>query len=410
MTTVNTTFSSFEKTKTCVVIPTYNNAGTLGVVLDDILKYTNQIIVVNDGSTDGTTDLIPKYRGIQWISYEKNVGKGWALRQAFKMALELGYDNVITIDSDGQHFASDLMLFVEASTQNPGTLFIGARNIQTEGMPTKNTFANKFSNFWFWVETGKRMPDTQSGFRLYPISRMKNMVFFTKKYEFEIEVLVHADWSGIKIDSIPIQVYYPPENERVSHFRPLRDFTRISVLNTVLVFLTFTLAWPIKLFRYLANNKFSVIIKEQLQKHNESPVKIATGLGFGVFMGNIPVWGFQMLLAAFLAHLFRLNKVLVLAASNISLPPLIPFIVFLSFELGKLLVNQPVDFTTEMMYYLKEQVMQGNFYHTLNEFGYSIFQYVLGGFLLASIAGGTVFLISWLLLFVFRSKVKGQSQ
>lgn len=409
MATLDGTFSLFKHTKTCVVIPTYNNVGTLGGVLDDVLKLTDQVIVVNDGSTDNTSTYQDRYSQINWISYEQNVGKGWALRQAFKLAFELGYEQAITMDADGQHFAGDLVLFLEASQQNPGALVVGARNIQAEGMPAKNTFANKFSNFWFWVETGKSLPDTQSGFRLYPLSRMKSMRFFTKKYEFELEVLVSADWRGIEVVSIPIQVYYPPENERVSHFRPFRDFFRISVLNTILVLLTFTVVWPIKLFRYLAHNKFSAVVKEQLQKHNENHVKMAAAFGFGVFMGLVPIWGFQMLTAAFLAHLLRLNKVIVVAASNISLPPLIPFIVFFSFELGKLLVHEPVDFTAEMMYYLKDQVMQGNFYHSLNEFGYSIVQYILGSLLLASVAGLLIFLTSWVFLYIFGRKKRRQS-
>ncbi len=399
----------FNETQTCVIIPTYNNGGTLAQVIDDVLQFTDQVLVVNDGSTDNTSELLLNYPDIQKVDYEPNVGKGWALRQAFRKALELGYQNAITIDADGQHFPADLPTFLDAQEQHPGALLIGSRNIQTEGMPSKNTFANKFSNFWFWVETGLTLPDTQSGFRLYPIHRLRNMRFFTKKYEFEIEVMVRAQWKGIDIIPIPVRVYYPPEGERVSHFRPLRDFTRISVLNTVLVLLTFLVIWPYKLFRYLANNKFSTVVREQLSKHNESHLKTSTALGFGIFMGIVPIWGFQMLVAAFLAHLFRLNKVLVITASNISLPPIIPFIVYFSFELGKLVVNKPVDFTTEMMYYLKQQVMDGHFYSTLNEFGYSIVQYVAGSLLLGVGLGGLVFLMSLALLAVFKGKQKKQT-
>ncbi len=391
-------YSRFRQFQTCVIIPTYNNAGTLVQVIEDVRQYTNQILVVNDGSTDTTLEILSKFPDIQLISYDKNVGKGWALRESFKRASKLGYQNAITIDADGQHFANDLLAFLDVSEKHPEALIIGSRNIQSEGMAAKSTFANKFSNFWFWVETGKTLPDTQSGFRLYPISRLQNMSFFTKKYEFEIEVMVRAEWKGIEIIPIPIQVYYPPEEERVSHFRPMQDFARISVLNTVLVLLTFTLVWPYKLGRYLLNNKFSVVVKEQLQKHNESNFKTSMALGFGIFMGIVPIWGFQMLVAAFLAHLFKLNKILVLAASNISLPPIIPFIVYFSFELGKLVVDEPVDFTTEMMYYLKQQVMDGHFYSTLNEFGYSIFQYVLGSLVLGLGLGTFVFLFSMILL------------
>lgn len=399
-------YSRFRQTKTCVIIPTYNNSRTLVQVIEDVLQFTDQLIVVNDGSTDDTMTMLSGYPNLQLLSYQTNVGKGWALREAFNRALKLGYKNAITIDADGQHDAGDLPLFIEACEKNPGELIIGSRNIQAEGMAARSTFANKFSNFWFWVETGLWLPDTQSGFRLYPIGRLKNMSFFTKKYEFEIEVMVRAEWKGIRIIPIHIQVYYPPENERVSHFRPFVDFTRISVLNTVLVLLTFTLVWPYKLLRYLVNHKFSTVVKEQLLKHNESNFKTSLALGFGIFMGIVPIWGFQMLVAAFLAHLLKLNKILVLTASNISVPPIIPFIVYFSFEIGKLVVDQPVEFTTEMMYYLKQQVMDGHFYSTLNEFGYSIFQYVLGSLVLGLGLGILVFTLSMLVLGIFNRKEK----
>ncbi|PJB59994.1 MAG: DUF2062 domain-containing protein [Bacteroidetes bacterium CG_4_9_14_3_um_filter_41_19] len=407
MISINNVSERFRKTQTCVIIPTFNNAKTLAGVIDDVMRFTDQVIVVNDGSTDETLTVLANYPKLQLLSYNNNVGKGWALYEGFRLALKLGYQNAITIDADGQHYAGDLPLFIEACEKNPGDLILGSRNIRAEGMSGKSTFANKFSNFWFWFETGLWLPDTQSGFRLYPIGRLQNMTFFTKKYEFEIEVMVRAEWNGVGIIPIPIRVYYPPESERVSHFRPMPDFTRISLLNTVLVLITVTLVWPYKLLRYLANNKISTIVKEQLSKHNESNLKVSIALGFGVFMGIIPIWGFQMLVAAFLAHLLRLNKILVLTASNISIPPLIPFIVYLSFELGKLLVDKPVVFTTEMMYYLKDQVMQGHFYSTLNEFGYSIFQYVLGSVVLAIVMGLFVMLVSLAIFSVFkRSKIE----
>lgn len=101
-------------------------------------------------------------------------------------------------------------------------------------MPSKNTFANKFSNFWYKVETGQTLSDSQSGFRLYPLTRLKGMRFYTPRYEFEVEVIVRAAWRGVAVKNIPIRVYYPPQEERVSHFKPAKDFTRISVLNTCL--------------------------------------------------------------------------------------------------------------------------------------------------------------------------------
>lgn len=399
--------SIFSTQKICVIIPTYNNEKTIVDVIHGVQHYTDQIIVVNDGSTDNTLEVLKAIEGIEVLGYAKNVGKGFAIRTAFAFALNKGYDYAITIDSDGQHFPDDLPIFIDKLQSSADAIIVGSRNIETEGMPAKNTFANKFSNFWFWAETGLRLPDTQSGFRLYPIKRYKKSRFYTRKYEFEIEVLVRSAWSGIDIETVPIRVYYPPEEERITHFRPLPDFSRISVLNTILVLITFLYILPTKALKYLANNKITFVVKDQIQKHNENPFKVASALGFGAFMGIVPIWGFQMLAAAFLAHFLHLNKVLVLLASNISIPPLIPFIIYFSYKTGGLFMQNDRQFNSETLAYLKEQVMTGNFYETLNEFGYSIFQYISGSLVFGLVFGLLVLLISYLILKVL-GKMKAE--
>jgi uncharacterized protein (DUF2062 family) len=240
--------------------------------------------------------------------------------------------------------------------------------------------------------------DTQSGFRLYPIKHYKKTKFYTPKFEFEIEVLVRSAWSNIVTIPIPIKVYYAPAEERITHFRPIPDFTRISILNTVLVLITLLYIVPLKVTKYLTNNKFTRVIKDQIMLHNENPAKISIGIGFGLFMGIAPIWGFQMIVAALLAHFLKLNKIIVLAFSNISLPPVIPIIIYLSYELGGLVMDNPVEFTTEKMYYLKDQIMQGNFYNTLNEFGYSILQYIIGSILLGLLVGSIAAAISYIII------------
>ncbi len=396
----------FNDLNTCIIIPTYNNATTIEEVVNNVLKYTCDIIIVDDGSTDNTAAILNKFDTIDIVSYSKNVGKGWAIRKGFEKALTLGFDYAITIDSDGQHYADDIPFFIDALKQNPDSVIIGSRNIKADGMPSKNTFANKFSNFWFWAETNIKLPDTQSGFRLYPIKLYKSTRFFTRKYEFEIEVLVRSAWSNIKIIPIPIKVYYPPEEERVTHFRPLPDFTRISILNTVLVFITFLYIIPLKAFSYISNNKFTKVVKEQLFLHNENPLKLSTAMGFGIFMGIFPIWGFQMIVATLLAHFFKLNKIVVLAFSNISLPPLIPFIIYFSYAIGGLVMDNPMEFTHETLYYLKDQILEGNFYNTLNEFGYSILQYIIGSIILGLLLGLSTGLLSYIIIRITKKKDK----
>lgn len=241
----------FKEKKVCVIVPTYNNSLTLTGVLKSILEFTDQVIVVNDGSTDNTLSLLKEFTQVTVVSYDQNQGKGYALRQGFKKAVDSGYDYAITIDSDGQHYSDDLPKFLELLPHHPSAIIIGARNMDQASVPGKSSFGNKFSNFWFWVETGIKRNDTQSGYRLYPVKALQHIRFITRKYEFEIEVIVRAAWSGIEVIEVPVKVFYPEKEKRISHFRPFRDFSRISILNTVLVAITFLYIKPRDFFRSL---------------------------------------------------------------------------------------------------------------------------------------------------------------
>ena len=161
-----------RESDTVVVVPTYNNAGTLAGVLRDIMNYIPDVIVINDGSTDSTPEVLEEFRdSVTVISHDRNRGKGNALKTGLKAARERGWRYAITIDSDGQHFPSDIPLFLEEIRKTPGALLVGARNIAADNMPGKNTFANRFSNFWYRLETGNALTDTQSSFRLYPLEK-----------------------------------------------------------------------------------------------------------------------------------------------------------------------------------------------------------------------------------------------
>lgn len=235
----------------CIIIPTYNNAGTLRQVVTDVLEYCGDVFVVNDGSTDGTMEILGEFSEIRVICYGKNRGKGYALKKGFMAARKAGFAYAITMDSDGQHYAGDIPLFLEANIRNPGCLIVGARNLDRVKRSKGSNFANRFSNFWFMVQTGKRLPDTQTGYRLYPLKHVLGLGVLTTRYEAELELLVIASWHGTKILSIPVNVYYPPMEERISHFRPVWDFTRISILNTILCVLTLVYALPLYLLRQL---------------------------------------------------------------------------------------------------------------------------------------------------------------
>ncbi|MDR0700441.1 MAG: glycosyltransferase family 2 protein [Tannerella sp.] len=238
----------------CVIIPTYNNSRFLPSVLDAALSHTSSVIVVNDGSTDETGKVLERYQtSLKIISYRDNKGKGYALRRGFDKAEELGFRYAVTLDSDGQHAISDLPLFLEAIKKHPEAMIIGSRELKQKNMPRKNTFANQFSNFWFTLQTGRKLPDTQTGFRLYPLAAMKKMRPFTSRYEAELELLVRSAWRNIPQIPVPIQVHYPPE--RTTHFRPSVDFLRISLLNTCFVFLALCYGYPSRFIRRFFHSK-----------------------------------------------------------------------------------------------------------------------------------------------------------
>jgi glycosyltransferase involved in cell wall biosynthesis len=239
----------FAEKKVCVLVPTYNNAGTLAGVLNTLLTFTKDVLVINDGSTDSTGKILQKILAVKVKGYAKNQGKGFALRTGFEFARSLGYEYAITIDSDGQHYADDLVRFTEALKENGNAIIIGARNMNQSAVPGKSSFGNKFSNFWFWVNTGIKRNDTQSGYRLYPLQPLEKIKFVTTKFEFEIEVLVRAAWAGVDVIEVPVKVFYPEKEKRISHFRPFKDFSRISVLNTVLVTIAFLYIKPRDFFR-----------------------------------------------------------------------------------------------------------------------------------------------------------------
>ena len=243
--------------KVCVVIPTYNNAGTICDVVRRVAALTEHIVVVVDGCTDDTRQRLDELKDLplQVVDYAENRGKGHALLMGFKHAINRGYEYAITLDSDGQHMPEDIPQFVEALVEHPEALIVGARNLQAENMPGGNTFANRFSNFWFRVQTGVKLPDTQTGYRLYPLRRLSGVHLITSRYEAELELLVFAAWAGVELVPVPVRVYYPPEGERVTHFRPLADFGRISLLNTAFCVVAVFYGWPKALLRRIRKLK-----------------------------------------------------------------------------------------------------------------------------------------------------------
>lgn len=254
-----------EENEVCAVIPTYQNAKTLLQVVADVHRVVDTVIVVDDGSNDGTAALLDKATGNERpekvLTHPKNCGKGAALKTGLTYARQQGFRYAVTVDADGQHRADDIPALLKAVEEEPDALAIGSRGLQHENMPAKSTFANRFSNFWFALQTLQRLPDTQSGLRVYPLRRLHGMRWMSARYEAELTLLVFSAWAGVKLLPVPVSVYYPPRDQRVTHFRPGRDFTRISVLNTLLCFLMVVYGWPRIFCRQIARGVIGVFRK-----------------------------------------------------------------------------------------------------------------------------------------------------
>lgn len=254
-----------EENDVCAVIPTYQNAKTLLKVVTDVHRVVNTVFVVDDGSNDGTAALLDKATGNERpekvLTHPKNCGKGAALKTGLTYARQQGFRYAVTVDADGQHRADDIPALLKAVEEEPDALAIGSRGLQHENMPAKSTFANRFSNFWFALQTLQRLPDTQSGLRVYPLRRLHGLRWMSARYEAELTLLVFSAWAGVKLLPVPVSVYYPPRDQRVTHFRPGRDFTRISVLNTLLCFLMVVYGWPRIFCRQIARGVKGVFRK-----------------------------------------------------------------------------------------------------------------------------------------------------
>jgi len=256
-------------------------------------------------------------------------------------------------------------------------------------VPSGSSFGHKFSNFWFRLETAKSLPDTQSGYRLYPLNQLANMQFFTNRYEFEIESLVRLSWKGVAMRWVPIDVRYP--EDRITHFRKFWDFFRISILNSILVIIALLWIKPRDLYYRIRQGGIKRFFMRELLQTQDSNKKIAMSLGFGFFMGVFPVWGFQMLITVALAIPFKLNKTIALIAANISIPPVIPFIIYFSFLRGGLLLggNHFPELSSDL---------------TFDDVKDDLLQYYLGAVVLSVIFGLVSGFVSWLLLNFWRKE------
>lgn len=220
------------------VVPAYQSSRWIADVVTGLsrcLPQTGlpQVLVVDDGSTDGTGELADR-AGAMVVRHPENRGKGAALRTGFQHALTLGAEVAVTVDADAQHPPEEARRLLDAPAA-ADALVLGVRDLAAAGAPVPNRISNRISNFFLSAFGGQRLLDTQCGLRRYPLRRTLALGATADGYAYEAEVVLRAVRAGWDVVHVPIRVIYPPESERVSHFDAVRDPARIvaRVLSTL---------------------------------------------------------------------------------------------------------------------------------------------------------------------------------
>jgi len=212
-----------------VVIPAYNESATIRDVTQRALEYCDLVIVVDDGSTDGTSARLDNL-GAVVLRNEQNLGKAGSMWRGMQYALDRNVERVVTLDGDGQHRPEDIPLLVKQAELNSGAVIIGSRLHEKESIPRKRYLANRFANFWIAWAAGLPLEDSQSGFRVYPSQLLKAVQLDTGKekgFVFESEILIEAGWRGFSVLPVRIPAIYH-KALRKSHFRPVGDIVKIT--------------------------------------------------------------------------------------------------------------------------------------------------------------------------------------
>ena len=381
---------NLENIKVGIVIPVYNHSKTLRDVVVRALEINAEVMVVDDGSTDRGINSLTGLN-VHILNHPVNLGKGAAILTAAKACRQMGMTHLVTVDADGQHNPDDFRRFVPVMQRNPYAIVVGKRNFQAVNIPGLTRFGRNFSNFWFRLQTGHSLGDTQSGFRAYPLVVLEQLKLREKGFAFEVEVLVKAAWAGVKLKEVDVSVYYPPANERISHFHVFRDNLRLTLLNTKLTLRSIAPV-PHRQILDLAEDNGKVSVwhpirsLKQLLTENASPVRLATAGALGMFLGTLPLIGFHTITILFAAGFFRLNKVAALSTSQLCMPPLVPA---LCIETGYFLCHG--KFLTEI---------------SLQTLGYQglerLYEWVIGSLLLAPFLSACIGAIIYLMAFFIK--------
>ena len=381
--------------KIVVLIPAYNHPGTIRDVVVNAMKFNPDVMVVDDGSDRRVSEILFGLDVII-VRHTKNMGKGAAILTGAQKAKSLGFTHIITIDADGQHDPGDLPGLISAVEKNPHAIIVGKRDFKKTDVPRASVFGRSFSNFWLRVQTGRSVGDTQSGFRAYPLAVLNELNLKEKHYSFEVEVLVRAIWSGVDVMEADVNIYYPPENKRVTHFLKFKDNLRLTLLNTRLTMRSI-LPWPHRKIIFEKQGEKLVSIWHPVNSiralltENMSPEKIAIAGALGVFMGALPLIACHTVIIIMVAGFFRLNKVVALSTSQLCMPPFMPAICI---ETGYFLRNGG---------FLTEVNIKTIGYQAI----YRIYEWLLGSLIIGPLSGIIIALVMYIMAVIIQKGRNG---
>lgn len=273
-----------------------------------------------------------------------------ALLTGFAAAHDAGCTHAITIDSDGQHLVSDIFRLMQISQLFPDDLIIGDRQMDFADVPTRSKRGRDMSRFWMLLQTGQDVPDTQCGLRIYPLKHTLTLTHIFRRFDFETETLVRHAWAALQVRSAPITCIYFTAENRITHFRPVRDTLRGVRLNVMLTTWRIINPMPCRKCRVSHNTPHVSwrswsswrFWKRQLglsQCDALADAMLATAVGVGVLIAVLPLYGIQTLLALYTARRLHINIPVTLLATQISLPPFIPLLIFMNIQTGTLLLH-----------------------------------------------------------------------
>jgi glycosyltransferase involved in cell wall biosynthesis len=217
------------------IVPALNCAGTIASVVRGALEHVPVVLVIDDGSSDATGDLA-REAGAQVLRHPQRTGKGLALHDGLAWAAENGFTHVLAMDGDGQHLSAEIPAMLECSRARPASLVLGERRRDDHDIKPVKLFGNRFANRWVEIASGRAFEDTQSGFRIYPVAATRALGAYASHYGFETEVLIRAVRTGMPVECVPVHVYYPPADVRISYYRPWVDTIRIIFIVLGLIF------------------------------------------------------------------------------------------------------------------------------------------------------------------------------